>query len=61
MLGYANLSESQIVAGVQALAKAARRSVPAAPATAATTADSQARPTAPEPPDHDAYQQNNHH
>ena len=44
MLGYANLSESQIVAGVQALAKAARRSVPAAPATAATTA---ARSTAP--------------
>ncbi len=38
MLGYANLSESQIVAGVQALAKAARRSVPAAPATATTTA-----------------------
>ena len=33
MLGYANLSESQIVAGVQALARAASRSVPAASAT----------------------------
>ena len=37
MLGYANLSESQIVAGVQALARAASRSVPAASAAAATT------------------------
>ena len=37
MLGYANLSESQIVAGVQALARAASRSVPATSAAAATT------------------------